>query len=82
MKIDMSSFTHGSMRLWSNLTQALGLMAELDYGTSSMSILRANLTCRVYLLETENWRWMGDIRFVLGYIRGGTLFPCFSSCWD
>ena len=33
------------------MSQALGLMAELDLGT-------------------EYLRWMGDKRFVLGFIRG------------
>lgn len=51
MKVDLFSFMQGETRAISFMTQALGLMAELDIGT-------------------ENWRWMGDTRFFLGFLRG------------
>jgi len=38
-------------RRWSFVSQALGLMVDLDIGT-------------------ENLRWMGDTRFVLGFLKG------------
>lgn len=38
-------------RRWSFVSQALGLMVDLDLGT-------------------ENLRWMGDTRFVLGFLKG------------
>jgi sphingosine kinase len=38
-------------RRWSFLSQALGLMVDLDLGT-------------------EHLRWMGDTRFVLGFLKG------------
>ena len=51
MKIDLFSFTQGETQTISHMSQAIGLMAELDVGT-------------------ENWRWMGDVRFFLGFLRG------------
>ena len=51
MKVDLFSFVQGETKLISFMSQALGLMAELDIGT-------------------ENWRWMGDTRFLLGFIKG------------
>ena len=38
-------------RRWSFLSQALGLMVDLDIGTASL-------------------RWMGDTRFMLGFLKG------------
>lgn len=38
-------------RCWSFVSQALGLMVDLDIGT-------------------ENLKWMGDTRFVLGFLKG------------
>ena len=38
-------------RRWSFLSQALGLMVDLDIGT-------------------ENMRWMGDTRFMVGFLKG------------
>lgn len=51
MKFDLFLFTQGNTRIISHMSQALGLMAEVDLGT-------------------EYLRWMGDRRFVLGFIRG------------
>jgi sphingosine kinase len=51
MKFDLFLFTQGNTRIISHMSQALGLMAEVDLGT-------------------EHLRWMGDRRFVLGFIRG------------
>ncbi|GJN90667.1 hypothetical protein Rhopal_003679-T1 [Rhodotorula paludigena] len=53
MPLDLSSLTQpgSSTRLFTFLTQAFGLMADLDLGT-------------------EHLRWMGDLRFTLGYIQG------------
>jgi len=58
MKIDLFAFTQGDTRVISFMSQALGLMAELDTGT-------------------DNWRWMGDTRFFLGFLRG---LIAFKSC--
>ncbi len=38
-------------RRWSFMSQAMGLMCDLDLGT-------------------ENMRWMGDARFVVGFLKG------------
>jgi len=45
----------GETQTISHMSQAIGLMAELDVGT-------------------ENWRWMGDVRFFLGFLRGLVAF--------
>jgi len=60
MKIDLFAFTQGDTRVISFMSQALGLMAELDTGT-------------------DNWRWMGDTRFFLGFLRGRKAFLWVSS---
>jgi len=58
MKVDLFSFTQGDTKAISFMTQALGLMSDLDLGT-------------------ENWRWMGDTRYFLGFLRGLIAFkPC------
>jgi len=58
MKVDLFSFTQGDTISISFMSQALGLMSELDIGT-------------------ESWRWMGDTRFFLGYLRGFIAYkPC------
>ncbi|KAF7329576.1 DAGKc domain-containing protein [Mycena kentingensis (nom. inval.)] len=51
MPLDICSVSQGSTRRFSFLSQAFGLMADLDMGT-------------------EWIRWIGGIRFVLGYIWG------------
>lgn len=51
MRLNLCSITQGAKRSWSFLTQAAGLMSDLDLGT-------------------ENLRWMGDSRFIYGYLRG------------
>jgi sphingosine kinase len=52
MKVDAFALTQRGKRTVSFLSQALGLMADLDIGT-------------------EHLRWMGDARFVFGFLRGG-----------
>lgn len=52
MKASIFSITQGDRHFLSFLTQAAGLMADLDLGT-------------------EHLRWMGDGRFILGYLQGG-----------
>lgn len=54
MNVDVFSMTQGGKRTISFMSQALGLMADVDIGT-------------------ENLRWMGDTRFVVGLVRGGGL---------
>ncbi|KAF7366814.1 DAGKc domain-containing protein [Mycena sanguinolenta] len=51
MPLDICSVTQGSTRMYSFLSQAFGLMADLDMGTEWM-------------------RWIGGIRFVLGFLYG------------
>ncbi|KAL1742640.1 ATP-NAD kinase-like domain-containing protein [Schizophyllum fasciatum] len=51
MPVDLFSFVQDGKRSISFMSQALGLMADLDLGT-------------------EHLRWMGDARFVYGFIRG------------
>lgn len=51
MNVDVCSVTHKHTRVLSFMSQAIGLMAELDLGT-------------------EHLRFMGDSRFVYGYLRG------------
>jgi hypothetical protein len=53
MKVDIFSMTQGDKRVFTYMSQALGLMADLDIGT-------------------EHLRWMGDTRFVYGFLRGRT----------
>lgn len=55
MKVDLFSITQGGKRSLSFMSQALGLMADLDLGT-------------------EHLRWMGDTRFMVGLLKGSTLF--------
>ena len=55
MKVDVFSITQNGKRTISFMSQALGLMADLDIGT-------------------ENLRWMGDARFVVGLLRGGAVY--------
>ncbi|KAG6874191.1 hypothetical protein C0995_003737 [Termitomyces sp. Mi166 len=58
MKVDVFSLTQNGKRTISFMSQALGLMADLDIGT-------------------ENLRWMGDTRFMVGLLRGILEFkPC------
>lgn len=52
MKSDLFSITQNGNKTYSFMSQALGLMADLDIGT-------------------ENLRWMGDTRFLVGLLRGG-----------
>ncbi|CAE6418631.1 unnamed protein product [Rhizoctonia solani] len=51
MPYDLCSFTQDGKTSISFLSQAIGLMADLDLGT-------------------ENMRWMGDARFIAGFLRG------------
>ncbi|KAJ7895950.1 ATP-NAD kinase-like domain-containing protein [Mycena olivaceomarginata] len=51
MPLDVCSVTQGDTRIYSFLSQAFGLMADLDMGT-------------------EWIRWVGGIRFVLGFLYG------------
>jgi sphingosine kinase len=52
MKHTVYSISQGDKTYLSFLSQALGLMADLDLGTEAL-------------------RWMGDGRFIVGYLRGG-----------
>lgn len=54
MNVDLFAFTQGEKRNISFMSQALGLMADLDIGT-------------------EHLRWMGDSRFLYGFLRGSKL---------
>ncbi|KAJ7172102.1 ATP-NAD kinase-like domain-containing protein, partial [Mycena filopes] len=51
LPLDVCSVTQGDTRIYSFLSQAFGLMADLDMGTEWM-------------------RWVGGIRFVLGFLYG------------
>ncbi|KAJ7720941.1 ATP-NAD kinase-like domain-containing protein [Mycena metata] len=51
LPLDVCSVTQGQTRTYSFLSQALGLMADLDMGT-------------------EWIRWVGGIRFILGFLWG------------
>ncbi|KZS99214.1 hypothetical protein SISNIDRAFT_546021 [Sistotremastrum niveocremeum HHB9708] len=50
MKLDLCLVTQKSSRTWSFMSQAMGLMADVDLGT-------------------EHLRWMGDARFMVGFLR-------------
>jgi sphingosine kinase len=52
MPLDLFSITQGDKRNFSYMSQAIGLMADLDLGTTHL-------------------RWMGDGRFMYGFIRDG-----------
>jgi sphingosine kinase len=59
-KLDLASVTQGDRRILTFLSQAVGVVAELDLGT-------------------ENMRWMGNMRFTVGFlirILGKTVYPC------
>ncbi|KAG9119579.1 sphinganine kinase lcb4 [Ceratobasidium sp. 392] len=55
MSYDLCSFTQDGETSVSFLSQAIGLMADLDLGTENIEIEQ---------------RWMGDTRFIAGYLRG------------
>ncbi|KAJ6547589.1 ATP-NAD kinase-like domain-containing protein [Mycena capillaripes] len=58
MQVDVFSLTQNGKRTISFMSQAMGLMADLDIGT-------------------ENLRWMGEARFMYGFLRGMVQFkPC------
>lgn len=50
-------------------------MADLDLGahdhTSVYSYLIFLSLIAPFMIGTENIRWMGDTRFIVGYLRGG-----------
>jgi sphingosine kinase len=54
MKLDLCSVQQEGKRIISFMSQAIGMMADVDLGT-------------------ENLRWMGDTRFMVGFIREGTI---------
>lgn len=51
MQVDAFSVVQNGIRSISFMSQALGLMADLDIGT-------------------EHLRWMGDARFMVGFLYG------------
>ena len=70
MEIDVCSVSQGDKRVFSTLSQALGLMADLDLGRlSRRAAIPAALTERA-IIGTEHLRWMGDARFMYGFLRG------------
>jgi sphingosine kinase len=56
MKLDLCSVQQGENRIISFMSQAIGMMADIDLGTESM-------------------RWMGEARFMVGFLREGMSFP-------
>lgn len=54
MKLDLCSVLQEGKRTMSFMSQAIGMMANVDLGT-------------------ENLRWMGESRFMLGFIREGSV---------
>ncbi|KAF8580882.1 hypothetical protein K439DRAFT_1636638 [Ramaria rubella] len=58
MKLDLCSVQQEGKRIISFMSQAIGMMADVDLGT-------------------ENMRWMGDTRFMVGFLRAvGTNRAC------
>lgn len=55
MKIDLCSVQQEGKRIISFMSQAVGMMADIDLGT-------------------ENLRWMGDTRFMVGLLRESVFF--------
>ena len=55
MKLDLCSVQQGETRVISFMSQAIGMMANIDLGT-------------------ENLRWMGEARFMVGFLREGMGF--------
>jgi len=55
MVLDLCSVTQGDKQYYSFMSQAIGLMADVDLGT-------------------EHLRWMGNARFMYGFIRGVAKF--------
>jgi hypothetical protein len=56
MKLDLCSVQQGDNRIISFMSQAIGMMADIDLGT-------------------EHLRWMGEARFMVGFLREGMYFP-------
>ena len=69
MRLDVSSVTIGDQRIFSYMSQAIGLVADADLGMSILHSILLHIPTHVSS-GTENLRWMGDIRFVLGYVAG------------
>ena len=67
MKHDICSVTVGGQRVFSFMSQALGLMADLDLGKLHHPVKIDSDA----IAGTEHLRWMGDTRFIFGFIRGG-----------
>lgn len=55
MKLDLCSVQQGDNRIISFMSQAIGMMADIDLGT-------------------EHLRWMGEARFMVGFLREGMYF--------
>jgi len=65
MQIDVCSVSQGDKRVFSTLTQALGLMADL------IPACVAAASSEQAIIGTEHLRWMGDARFTYGFLKGG-----------
>ena len=66
--------TIGEKRVFTFMTQALGLMADLDLGTFGKEHGFGKYLTEIplSLVGTEHLRWMGDLRFIVGFIQGCT----------
>lgn len=69
--LDLCSVSQGGKRSYSFLSQAFGLMADLGECYLDMAgerLLKPFRTCLD--LGTEHMRWMGDARFIVGFLQG------------
>jgi len=69
MDIDLCAFTQKDRTVYSFMSQATGLMADCDLGEClRLHLGTLNLICSI--TGTENLRWMGNARFMYGFLKG------------
>lgn len=68
---DLCSISQGKNLYWAFLSQAFGVMADLDLGTEDMRYVPAHLGHFFYSDSSlfSSCRWLGDTRFTVGYIQ-------------
>ena len=69
MKIDLFSFVQKGKRTISFMSQSMGLMAG-KYRLTSNTCAPTKSNCAELDIGTDNLRWMGDTRFMVGLLRG------------
>jgi sphingosine kinase len=73
MPLDICSVTHDNARRFSFMSVAMGLMCDIDLGEYSQKFLRQGFPLTRFSaigIGTEHLRWLGDTRFVYGFLKG------------